>query len=47
VANGNRTIRLRYVNVKPSANPKPGMTLGLTNVVASDLLISSLYDAGL
>ena len=27
-ASGMRTIRLRYVSVKPSANPKPGMTLG-------------------
>src|SRR5581483_1987226 len=28
---GTRTIRLRYVKVKPSANPKPGMALGLFN----------------
>ena len=28
---GMRTIRLRYVKVKPSANPNPGMALGLFN----------------
>src|SRR4029450_1982958 len=30
-ASGMRTIRLRYVKVKPSANPKPGMALGRFN----------------
>jgi hypothetical protein len=30
-----RTISDRYVNVKPSANPKPGMTLGFLNLGAN------------
>ena len=30
-ASGRRTIRLKYVKVKPSANPKPGMALGRFN----------------
>src|SRR5262245_52547615 len=30
-ASGMRTIRLKYVKVKPSANPKPGMALGRFN----------------
>src|ERR1700704_4139967 len=30
-ASGMRTIRPRYVKVKPSANPKPGMALGRFN----------------
>src|SRR5262245_21522636 len=30
-ASGMRTIKLKYVKVKPSANPKPGMALGRFN----------------
>src|SRR5262249_31645735 len=30
-ASGMRTIRLRYVKVKPSANPNPGRALGFFN----------------